>query len=533
MRMTIKADQYEKIINSINVGNSIAESDYLLESARVETPVFFGVLEDKYDIVLGRKGAGKTAIFKLIDFMKKFLLGRRNLVILSGVNASGESIFNKFKNSFKKFSENDFENFWKLYFISLIYNEFIMNPLFDAKLSGCTKEINELRKECQTAGIPSIPANKSKTQLIDWIINNLRSFKIKAPVIVDTKNPTLFSVTPTIEVEFKDKTKTVQEQESIYINNIGATLKSVLLKSGFKVWIILDRLDEVFDRYSSTEFNGLRGLLKAYKSFDIGSEKDIFRIKIFLRDDIKSFLTDNNIYKQFFSKKDVPPLVAATHIFSKESPTLSWSEDEIEQLILNRLLLTKTPLWDYLEIEKDYSNLKEAEIQEKLKDDLRNKNIRIKYWNQIFPEKISSSDSIKWIFTHLKDSNDVVTPRTVIDMLEAANNYQKKKMQTNFSDSQIIFPVEALKDGISVASKAKLEKDIYNEFPKDQKNIKMLIKIGKYKLDKQELKKNFGKQWEQTVENLKRIGILRYIKNSDEYRIEFLFRPAMNIIYKY
>lgn len=531
--MTIKIALYETIINSINVGNSIAEFDELLESARVETPVFNDILDDKYDFVLGRKGAGKTALFKIIIYLSRMLLGRQNLVLLSGVNASGESIFNHFKKQFSKFDESDFENFWKIYFISLIYNEFIKNPDFDAKLSECKDEIKRFISECSGAGIPDLPQNRDRGKQIGWIIDNIKKIRGSLITTYDPKTLNLFSLTPQLEVEFKEKAKTQKEGESIYINNIGKILKEILEKSKFKIWIILDRLDEVFDRYSDIEFKGLRGLLKAYKSFDIGADNNLFRIKIFLRDDIKSFLTDDKVYKKYFHKKDIPPLAAATHIFSKESPTLTWTEDEIEQLILNRLLLRRTPLWDYLNIREKYKNFKDREIEEKLKTSLKEKNERQKYWDLIFPKKISSSASLKWIYTRLKDSNDVVTPRTVIDMLEAATNYQKKYIQTNYSDSQVIYPVESLQAGLLTASKNKLEKDIFNEFPKEQQFIKKLSQFGEVKLNKKQLQKVFGKDWSNIVDTLRRIGFLRYIKNSDEYRIEFLFRPGLNLAYKY
>lgn len=531
--MTIKSQQYENIIKGLRIGNSVAEFDNLLESARVETPVYKGVLRDDYDFVLGRKGAGKTAIFKLIDTLKPILLEDRSLIILSGVNASGESIFNRFKDSFIKLSEENFETFWKMYFVSLIYNEFIKNPKFDKMLRHCREEIQLFKNECEIAGIPDIPNKQDKSQIIEWIMDRISRINFKVPMVVNSDTPNLFSLSPELEVEFKEKNKTMEVHQSLYVNKIGNALKNILKKSNYKIWIILDRLDEVFDRYSLVEFKGLRGLLRAYKSFDIGAGNDMFRIKIFLRDDIKAFLTDDAIYKKIFRKSNIPPLAAATHIFSKESPTLSWTEDEIQQLILNRLLLLETPLWEFLEIYKKYDDYTNNEIHDQLKKDLRYKDQRMEYWNKIFPIKISSSPSLKWIFTHLKDSNDVVTPRSVIDMLEAATNFQRKHMQTNYSDSQMIFPVEALKEGINIASHSKLEKDIYNEFPRDQKNIKILSKIGKYKLSKSDLQKNYGKNWEEVAESLKRIGILKYVKNSNEYRIEFLFRPALNIVYKY
>jgi len=521
--MTIGKDLYEDIIDRLDIGNSIAEEDFLLEAARVETPTFKGVLDDKYDIVLGRKGAGKTAIFRLLDLESEHLLSEKGLVILSGVNSSGESIFKKFKDEFKTYKEEDFENFWKLYFISLIYNEFLKNPKFEAKLMPCKNEINFFKNVCNKAGIPEIEAVQGIPKILALVASYISDHKFKAPIVYDTKNGTLFG---TLSVEPSDvKEKEQVNQSSIYIHDVGIALSEILKKSGFKIWLILDRLDEVFDRYSEIEFNGLRGLLRAYKSFDIGNGEGKLKIKLFLRDDIKVFLTDDSTFSKYFPRKNLPPLPAATHIFAKESPTLSWSEDQIQQLILNRLLNKRNvKLREYLGI---------TETDKNVKENLRSEEIRKEYWNKIFPERISSSSSLKWIFSHLKDSNDIVTPRSVIDMLEGAIDHQRKQLQTNFEDSQIVFPTESLKEGIDIASKHKLEKDVYNEFPNEQKYIKKLQKEGKFKLTKKELKRLFGAKWENIVDTLKKIGILRYIKFSDEYGIVYLFRPSLGISYRY
>lgn len=523
--MFIPKDKYEKIIEHLKVGNSVAEIDSLLDAARVETPVFDGVLNDKYDIILGRKGAGKTAIFRIVNMLDVYLLKEKNIVILSGVNSSGESLFNEYKENFATFSEQDFENFWKFYFISLINNEFLKNPKYQGGISRCPGEIENFIRECEKAGIPNIQARQERNQIVKWLVGlfGRKVKKIKVGVDVGQADR-LFSVTP--EIEFDNTPDVpVETKESVYINQIAKALKTVLQKSGFKVWIILDRLDEVFDRYSGVEFNGLRGLLKAYKSFDVDPESDLFRIKLFLRDDIVEFLTDSGVYKKYFRKKEIPPLPAATHIFAKKSPTLNWSEDEIEQLILNRLLLNPDL--------KTHVGITENIEVTALRELLRMKNNREKYWNNIFPPTISSSRSLKWIFTRLKDSNDVVTPRSVIDMLEAAITYQRKKMLVDYGDCEHIFPVDAIKEGLLVASKNKLENDIYNEFPREQENIKKLGKEGKIKLTQDDLKKLYGEKWEEVASSLNRIGVIRFVKDSGTYRVEQLFRPALNLDYKF
>ncbi|MDD2807134.1 MAG: hypothetical protein PHW95_01255 [Patescibacteria group bacterium] len=530
--MTIEKKDLEKIIQDIQVGNSVAENDFLLDDARVDTPIFLDVWNDKYDIIPGRKGAGKTAMFKILSSLSDFILRDRRIVILTGVDTAGEPVFNEFKNDFDKFSEDDFENFWKLYFVALIYNDFIKNDKFEAGLSNCASEIFDFKKKCEQVGIPEIPAIQDKKQIIKWILNRFPAIKkVKTSTVADIQNPTL--IVQSLELEFKDKEplrKSANTQPPLYVKYIGQSIGKILNKSNYGIWIILDRLDEVFSRYSSTEFNGLRGLLKAYKSFDLGSENK-FRIKIFLRDDIKFFLTDAKIYKKFFGKRHIPPLSAATHIFSRESQTLSWSIDEIEQLILNRLLLS-IDLLEYLGITRRENNLSKDAIKDTVSQTLRIKKKRSEYWDKIFPKKIQSTDSLKWIFTRLSDSNGIVTPRSVIDLLEASLMHLKKKALIDFEDQSHIFTQDSLKEGMDIASKYKLERDIYNEFPREQQNIKKLTD-GKPKLSRKDLKELYGDDWESVLESLKRIGILKYIKSSNLYSVVFLYRPGLGIIYKY
>lgn len=523
--MSIDKVAYEQLLRSLVLGNSIAEYDTMLDAARVSTPTFDGVINDAYDIVTGRKGAGKTAIFRIVTHeLANDYLHTADTVILSGVNASGESIFNHFREEFDSFDEQQFENFWKLYLISLIYNKFLKDPTYEAYLSDCEEEVKNFKKACYEAGLPDIKAQSSLAEIVKWVMNVFTRLKVKGSAAVSADVPTLFAFSG--EAEFKDlaQHKSTNSQVSIYVDQIGAALQAILKKSNLKIWVLLDRLDEVFDRYSMIEFNGLRGLLRAYKSFELSGDKELFKLKIFLRDDIKEFLTDNDSFRRFYPKKDIPPLAAATHIFAKESPVLSWTQEEIEQLILFRLL--------HSGLLRRHLGLAEHLSRPEIEEALRNKELRIKYWNKIFPEKIGNSNSLGWIYRHLRDSNDVVTPRSVIDMLTAARTFQQKRLRLNYEDSMHIFPFEAIKQGIAFASKNKLELDIYNEFPKDQSNIKKLGAYGKHKLSRVDLLDLYGKNWQKIVENLQRIGILRLIKTSNEYRVEALFRPALDITYK-
>lgn len=200
--MTINKSRYQEIIKSLKLGNPVAENDNILQEARVSTPAFEGVVNDKYDIVTGRKGAGKTAIFRIIgDQLKPFYLVKKNTIILSGVNSSGESIFDQFRDEFSSFDENKFENFWKLYFISLIHNQFIKNPEYNENFSDCRKEIEVFMQECSKTGIPNIPAQQDRIEIIRWALQFFgRVKKVRATGGMDPTNPNLLLFSTELEL---------------------------------------------------------------------------------------------------------------------------------------------------------------------------------------------------------------------------------------------------------------------------------------------------------------------------------------------
>ena len=48
------------LLAGLDLGSAVAESDNLLETARVETSVFDDLLADRVDLIPGTKGSGKT-----------------------------------------------------------------------------------------------------------------------------------------------------------------------------------------------------------------------------------------------------------------------------------------------------------------------------------------------------------------------------------------------------------------------------------------------------------------------------------------
>ena len=56
-----------EILQSIDLGNSVAEFDEALENYFIETDIFRKIQQDDVDIIAGDKGTGKTALFRILQ----------------------------------------------------------------------------------------------------------------------------------------------------------------------------------------------------------------------------------------------------------------------------------------------------------------------------------------------------------------------------------------------------------------------------------------------------------------------------------
>ena len=99
-----KASEAAVLLEGLDLGQSIAELDTLLETARVETSAFADLYQDKVDLIPGTKGSGKSALFRMfVDFLPDHLLKSRKVVVAHGVQKHGDHVFHAFKNQFDKF----------------------------------------------------------------------------------------------------------------------------------------------------------------------------------------------------------------------------------------------------------------------------------------------------------------------------------------------------------------------------------------------------------------------------------------------
>jgi hypothetical protein len=75
----ITNDDAADLLARLDLGSTVAESDNLLETARVETSVFDDLLADRVDLIPGTKGSGKTALYRMfVDFLPQMMLKNKS-----------------------------------------------------------------------------------------------------------------------------------------------------------------------------------------------------------------------------------------------------------------------------------------------------------------------------------------------------------------------------------------------------------------------------------------------------------------------
>lgn len=496
------------LLQVLDLGSSVAESDTLLEAARIETSAFADLLNDRVDLIPGTKGSGKSALFRIfVDFLPDFLLRHRKVVVAHGVQAPGDPVFHAFTDRFSKLSEEEFVSFWCIYLVSLAHEQFIKGARYREFLENASAEIEKFRNVCSAAKIPEIQAEKSLRDILDWSLYVLTSWrpkvKYRPPDGSGEWELDLFrSGIPDRSGEMEE---TSENSLPKYVNDIKRSLEAVLEASRLSLWLMVDRLDEIFPRRSDVERTALRGLLRAMRYFGSAS----IRVKVFLRDDM---------LEQVVRTKN--GFTALTHVTVRQADTLRWTQDQILAMVVKRFL-ANADLAEYLKINRDQLDASAS--------------YRTQCFDKIFPPTVfkgpKQSPTIRWICNRCADGRGVVTPRDVLDLLIRATQRQQDIFSGDLEGTtDWVIGAAAIQYGFEELSKRKRQTYLEAEFPHVWKHIEKFLG-GKTDYNGTALQALLGSDWKAIAEHLLAIGF--FSKGSkggeDVYSIPFLYRHGMNL----
>jgi hypothetical protein len=486
-------------LQAIDLGSGIAEQDKLLWNCMVETQHFTDLFRDRIDLVLGTKGAGKSSLFRMFgEILQEKLLKDRKTIVVTGVETQGEPIFKSYGEHFQNFSERQFENFWKAYLLSLVYNRIFHDEKIEQIFAGYPAELRDFKKLYEGLGLIDVGKISSPTKVLKLIC----AFTIAAIEGVQAawdaeKSQVIFGV------QIRDKiSKGYQEIAVPDLSKMDTVLcidaVSRLAKaSGYKIWIMLDHLDVVFKRRSPEEARALRALLNVFWAFNY----DHLKLKIFLRDDVLDAVSSDS----------EDPFAGLSHISSKAGPKLKWTRDSLCVMIMKRLV---SDSW----LRKRYS----LELKKVDDVDYSRKNFQL-----LFAFKYVTQQAFDWIVSLLADGRGVVTPRDLIDLLKMALHSHSLWLQKH-PDKQEFMTIAAIQEAHKELSKNRKETVLQTEFSHLMSWIQKLER-GKEQYGKDEFRDLFGHDGDKAIATLQAIGVILFDHKKACFRVAKLYGPGLDV----
>lgn len=310
-----------EITDWINFGKVSAERDELLTQYFYDNGVLKSIIASPLSfLILGRKGAGKTAVFKYItENPSKYLTSKDILVSLS-FDDYNWNIHSLLTNA-EKAESLSYRQSWKfVILVETIKNIRKWHIENKKTVPSKIENANKLLEKIFDTPVPSI------YQIIGKKLLALSGLKLPS-FGFDLEEGTFDSIEINAgEITFEDiKTnKTLQQHLSENIQNIIQILEKAIQsidKDDLTVFICFDRVDEAWDdvSYESSK-KVIAGLISACDAFTI-NYKNLIRPIIFLREDIFEVLSINDSNKL---REDCGRL-------------LHWSKATIQKMVLARV----------------------------------------------------------------------------------------------------------------------------------------------------------------------------------------------------
>jgi len=469
-----------EILNRLNLGSSIAENDENLSRYFVPTAALNDFLNDRYDLIRGAKGSGKSAILKILTQTQYSQLADVQLVIAT--EHTGEP---SFKRAFgllndAEVDESRLVDAWKAYLINLVLDCLERLP--------ATSEGTEAIRLAENASVryrnPSL-FKKAWWSLLRYL--NLKNFEVGWEKI---------------RAEFPDAPPDfwTKRDEIIDFPEILRLCVAAFTRQKMRCWILADRLDAAFQDRPALEQKAIRSLILAYKDF---MGHPAVRIKLFFRTDLFEIVSSGPGFREL------------THVMDRTSRPITWNSDSLLQMIMERFAFNP-------EIAKSYGIVRET-IQDPAS--------RRDAFFRLFPDKIDTGsrkpDTWTWICSRVRDGNGVQTPRDVHALIVASADLQRNRLDLGQDvDAPELIGSRAIKAGLSVVSRDKIQTTLIAENPHLQAQI---IAFEKQKAEQNEetLEKLLGADWKDHCDGLVKIGFLEKVGTS--WKVPLLYRDGLGI----
>lgn len=486
--MTASIPSAKEILHSLDLGSSVAEHDELLQQHFVETGTFRKLISDKVDIIAGDKGTGKTAIFRILKERYATYPELSDVEIVAAFNPAGTPVFQRLIET-DILAEDQYIGVWKSYFLALAGN-WVLN-LGEGDFSKNMKDLDGLLTD---VGLRS--DDETPQTIFAKVVGRLKKlFRVKS-----LENTTTFSAEgmPVLStrLDFSDASERGDAEPVEFVRQDDALrlLQRVMSELDFKIWLVVDRLDEAFQAKPTLEKPALRALLRTY--LDMLDLENV-RLKLFVRRDLFSRIVEGGF-------------VNLTHINARRVD-ITWDDDDLFDL-LSRRLRSSPEFLSLLGVE----GASDSEL-----------------FHAVFPDQVDPGDrkplTWTWMLGRVRDANGVKPPRNLIDLVLKAQESQQRREERSprtFNPNDRLITSDALKRGLEALSVERVQDTLLAEAGGNAGLIEH-FRGGKAEHNNDSLKLLLGADYEWKVDFLKTIGFLESVGSN--YKIPMLYRGGLGI----
>ncbi|QIO60964.1 hypothetical protein HA463_24600 [Rhizobium leguminosarum bv. trifolii] len=487
-----------QLLKNINFGSQVAEDEISsLQDYFVATDQWSRIERGEVDLVRGEKGAGKSAIYLLLEKRRDNFFDQ-NVVIVSGENPRGATVF-KDLISDPPASEREFIVLWKLYILSIVAHEMRSYGISEAPAS-------------------EVYAALEDAKLLDRVMNLaglLRSAQSFARRLLGIKaieggleiDPNTGATGIVGKISLQEPTTELRSSGINSIDGMFEKLNRSLDLSNFTVWVLLDRLDVAFADSHELEANAIRALVRAYgdlRSFNRLS------LKIFLREDIWKRVTESGFRE-------------ASHVI--RFVVMGWSTPMLLNLLMRRLL-NNPAFVESFAINKD-------EI-------LNNADQQVALFRRVFPEQVEQGSrkaaTFDWMVARCADATGNTAPREMIHLLNSLREEEIRRLERgeNVAPGDQIFDRSVFKLALPRVSETRLNTYLYAEYPEERPSIEKLVG-EKTEQTPESLAEIWGVSRDDAIQKaqiLVKLGFfqVRGTRQEPTYWVPFLYRDALKMV---
>lgn len=480
----------KSLLEKLDLGNSVAESDAALDRYFVETQAFKDLVGDKGDVIAGDKGTGKTAMFRILLSRFATLEALKKVEVVAAFNPVGSPVFQRLA-QVEVMEEGEYVGLWKTYIFSLVGNW-----ILDLYTDVYTDRMRELEQLLNRTGLNT--ADDAPETVFSQIMNRLRDLVPSAAEVGVSATPQgILVITPRVEFRKGEEAKPHPQEHVPYEAALGL-VNEILREEDLVIWLVMDRLDEAFQGFPKVEIPALRALLRTY--LDLQAYPKI-RLKLFLRNDL-------------FRKIAEGGFVNLTHINDRKID-IKWEDDDLFVLLSRRIRENKEFVAHLSLADDDMDRLFYA----------------------VFPRQVDAGDrrptTWDWVLTRIQDGNNVKPPRNLIDLVRRAREVQlsrENRTERTYTDGLPVIEADSLKRGLAKLSGLRVNDTLIAE-AKGYGDLIERFRGGKAEHTEESLQALLGvppEKAKEQIQLLKEIGFLE-ASAGGTYKVPFLYRDGLEI----